>query len=122
MVHFSSFLTFIHLLLCIVFLKKSSAEFYKDNEDSKYYDDFQSENELHEFDRDDRYNPEQPFKLYEEEELRQNYEIISDEKNYESDGVDRYNEELPSKLDTEEETDGARRFRQNGNLNLVYFD
>ena len=109
MVRFSSVFTLIYLLLSIIFLLKSSAEFYTSKEESKTYDDFLSESSY-------IHDQEPPSKLYEEEELNLNDEKISDKEIDESDRYDRYNQELTSNLYGEEETDEKHGFRQLGNL------
>ena len=67
----------------------SSAEFYTSKEESRNYDDFQSENSFYASDGDDIYDQKPPSKLYEEEESNSNDEILSDEEIDESDGHDR---------------------------------
>ena len=105
----SSVLTLIYLLLSVFFLMKSSSEFYPSKEESKTYDDFLSESSYIN-------DQEPPSKLYEEEELNLNDEIISDKE------IDESNEELTSKLYGEEETDETRGFRQIGNLKFEFLD
>ena len=124
MVRFSTVQTFIHLLMCIFFVTKSSAESYKDNEGFNSYDDFLSENSFYESDGDGRYIQELFSRSYEKEEVNTEEESNSyDEirpykETFESDEHDRSIQDLPSKLYRDEETDAIRGFRRNGNLNL----